>query len=74
MPMRPLLDADAGVFGPEDIAAVAAAFEDMLRHLRLTDRKDPAATMLARLTLEVAKRGERDRGRLREKIMKLMSG
>jgi hypothetical protein len=73
MPIRPLLEADPGRFGPEDTAAIVAAFEDILRHLRLVERDDPVVTMLAELTLEVARQGERDPARLRDEVLKLMS-
>jgi hypothetical protein len=73
MPIRPLLGSDEGVFGPDDIKVIAAAFDDVLRTLRLVDRTDPAMMMLAKLTAEIAKQGERDPIWLREKIMKLMS-
>jgi hypothetical protein len=33
MPIRPLLEGE--VFGPEDITAISAAFEDALKELRL---------------------------------------
>jgi hypothetical protein len=73
MPIRPLLGGEPGVFGPEDITAIAAAFDDVLRTLKLVDRTDPVVMMLAKLTIEVAKQGERDPIRLREKVVKLMS-
>ena len=73
MPIRPLLESDEGVFGPDDVKVIAAVFDDLLRSLQLVDRSDPAVTMVAKLTLEVAKQGERDPIRLREKVMKLMS-
>ena len=73
MPIRSLLEGDSGVFGPEDIATIAGAFDDILRTLGLIDRDDPAVSMLARLTIEVAKQGERDRTRLCEKVVKMMA-
>ena len=73
MPIRPLLEADPGRFGPADTAAIVAAFEDILRHLRLVERDDPVVTMLAELTLEVARQGERDPVRLRDEVLKLMA-
>jgi len=73
MPIRPLLASEVGVFGPEDIEAIAAAFESTLEQLRLVDRNDPVVTMVAKFTIELAKQGERDPVRLRERVVKLMS-
>jgi len=57
------------VFGPDTIAALATALEDALHQLRLTDRNDPAVTMLAKRIIELAKRGERDPIRLCEQAV-----
>ena len=73
MPIRPLLASEAGVFGPDEIEAIAAAFESILEQLRLVDRNDPVVTMVAKFTIELAKQGERDPVRLRERVVKLMS-
>jgi hypothetical protein len=62
---------EGGVFGPDDIAAMTAAFESTLRALQLTNRKDdPAVISIARLTIEVARDGERDPESLTEAILK----
>src|SRR5262249_33810628 len=53
MPIRPLLESDEGVFGPDDVKVIAAVFDDLLRSLQLVDRSDPAVTMVAKLTIEV---------------------
>ena len=63
MPIRPLLQ--DGVFSPEDITALATAFEDTLRALGLVDRSDPAVLMVAKRIIEHAKHGERNPTRLR---------
>jgi hypothetical protein len=73
MPIRPLLGAETGVFGPEDIEVIVTAFDEALRTLNLVDRDDPVVMMLAKLTIEVAKQGERDPVRLRERVLRLMS-
>jgi hypothetical protein len=73
MPIRLLLADEAGVFGPEDIEAIAAAFDSILEHLRLVDRKDPAVMMVAKFTIEIAKEGERDPVRL-SSVKNLVSG
>jgi hypothetical protein len=73
--IRALLEADReGWFGAEDIAAIRAAFESTLRPLGLTNEKnDPAVMMIAKLTIEIARQGERDPKRLSEKVLKLVS-
>src|SRR5262245_27923101 len=45
--IRPLFNADSGLFGPEDIKPIVAAFEDTLRAMRLVDRSDPVVTLVA---------------------------
>jgi hypothetical protein len=68
MRIRPLLEAEAGIFGPEDIEAIVAGFEDALRAMGLVDRSDPAVALVAKATMETAKQGESDPIRLREKV------
>jgi hypothetical protein len=67
MPIRPLLQ--DGVFSPEDITALATAFEDALRTLGLVDRNDPAALMVAKRIIELAKDGERNPTLLRNSVI-----
>jgi hypothetical protein len=47
MPIRPLLEGERAAFGPDDISAITAAFEQALRELRLIDRGDPAVALVA---------------------------
>ena len=61
-------------FGPDEIAVLVVAFEGALRQMNLIDRADPATEMVARKTIELAKHGERDAVRLRERVVKAMSG
>jgi hypothetical protein len=70
MPIRPLLEGEA--FGPEDITAISAAFEDALKELSLVDRKDPVVLLVARTTIQLAKTGERDRKRLTDRVVGLL--
>ena len=65
MPIGPLLAQETGVFSPEDITALATAFDDTLLALRLIDRNDPIVLMVAKRIIELAKHGERDPARLR---------
>ena len=68
MPLQSLL-AEHPVLAPEDIAVMTAAFEDTLRSLGLVDRADPAVTMVAKAILELARQGELDPARLRDKAL-----
>jgi hypothetical protein len=72
MPIRPLLEGEGAVFGPEDIAGITAAFDDALQRLGLVDRKDPIVLVVARTTLELAKEGERDPKRLSDKVVEVL--
>jgi len=56
-------------FSPEEIAAITAAYEDVLLRLGLVNRADPVAEMVARKAIELARRGERDPKRLGAQIL-----
>jgi hypothetical protein len=56
-------------FGPEVINAMTTAFEDILRVLRLTDRTDPLATLIAKRIIEVAQTGEHNPDRIRQRVL-----
>ena len=74
MAIRRLLEADQEAFGANDSAAIRAAFESILHALGLTNYEhNPAVMMVAKLTIDTAKQGERDPTRLREKVLKLVS-
>ena len=73
MPIRALLEADKGAFGPEDIVALTTAFDSVLQTLKLTNREDPMVTMVAKFTIEIAKQGERDPKRLSKRVLELVS-
>jgi hypothetical protein len=72
MAIYPLLKNSA--FGPEEIKVLTTAYEDTLRTLRLADRADPAAEIIAKKIIEFARRGERDPLRLRERAIESLSG
>jgi hypothetical protein len=72
MPIRPLLEGNPGAFGPEDIQAIVAAFEALLKDFGLADRTDPATMTLARLTFEVAQQGKFDAAFLRARVLEAM--
>jgi hypothetical protein len=73
MPIRLLLEHDHA-FTPEDVKVLIDAFEDTLRALRLIDREDPLTKAVAKIIIELAKDGERDPTRLRDRAMKAVSG
>jgi hypothetical protein len=56
-------------FGPEDTAAMTAAFDEALKRLKLADRKAPMATSVAKKIVRLAKRGERNPTRLTEGVI-----
>ena len=55
---------------PAEIAILAAAYEDALRILRLTDREDPITEVVAKKIIDVAELGERDPARICEAALK----
>jgi len=71
MPITRLLQDTA--FGPDEIAILVAAYEDALRALSLVNRSDLATEMVAKRIIELAKQGERDPVRLRERAMEAVS-
>ena len=71
VPIRRLLENQ--VFGPDEITVLTTAFEDTLRALRLVDRADPAAEIIAKKIIELAQQGERDPVRLRERAIQFLS-
>ena len=70
MPVYPLLQGQA--FEPEFIDAMASAFEDALRVLKLTNRDDPLNTIVAKRIIAVAQTGERDPRRIRVRALQSM--
>jgi hypothetical protein len=58
-------------FGPEDTAAMTAAFEEVLKRLNVADREAPMATSVAKKIVRLAKRGERNPTRLTEGVINL---
>ena len=68
MPIQLLLR--DGVFSPEDIAAITAAFEGTLQSMGVHDRTHPTATLIAKRIIELARQGERNPGLLRDAVLK----
>jgi hypothetical protein len=71
MPITRLLQDTA--FGPDEIAVLVAAYEDALRALSLVNRTDLATEMVAKKIIELAKQGQRDPVRLRERVIEAVS-
>ena len=68
VPIIPLLQGRA--YGPEDIKVMSTAFEGALSALGLMDRGDPLNELVARKIIEIAKTGERNPSRLRDRALK----
>jgi hypothetical protein len=68
VPIRPLLR--DGHFTPEEVATLTAVFDEVLQELRLADRNDPAAFMVAKRIIAVASQGVRDRATLKAAVLK----
>jgi len=62
-----------GEFTPDDISIIAQAFDEVLRVKQLVDRKDPAVLMIARLTIQIALKGERDPERIAQAVLYQLS-
>jgi hypothetical protein len=62
------------IFTRDDISVIAQAFDRVLKEKGLIDRKDPAVLMIAKLTIEIALKGERDPGRIAEAVLDQLSG
>jgi hypothetical protein len=69
MPFLKVLREHDHAFEPQAVSAMAGAFEDALQHLGLVRRDDAVTREVARLTIEIAKTGERDRGRLADAVV-----
>jgi hypothetical protein len=71
MPIRQLLD--QAVFNPEEIVVLCGVFDETLRVLNLSDRADPATTLVAKKIVELASQGLRDPTRLRAATIEAFS-
>jgi hypothetical protein len=72
MTIRLILENDNS-FGPEEVGILVAAFDEVLAKLGLVNRDDPATVAVAKVIMELAKQGERDQARLRDRALKLLS-
>jgi len=60
------------VFGPEDIAQLAAGLEAALTDLGIKDRNDPMTNSVAKLIILLAKDGERDSTSLTKRAVEIV--
>ena len=57
------------VFGPEELELMTRVFDQVLVDLKLVKRDDPIVTMVAKVIIELVRRGERDSERLRKEVL-----
>jgi hypothetical protein len=60
---------DLPVFEPDVTHAMSVAFEEVCRALKLNDDARGAREVIAARIIELARRGERDHERLRDKVL-----
>ena len=58
-----------GSFGPDEISAMAAAYERALTDLQLIDRSDPLTELIAKSIVNVTATGERDPEKIKERAL-----
>ena len=61
-------------FGPDEIAIMTGAYEAGLKQINVSGHNDVAAEALAQTIVSLAKHGERDPVRLRQRAVEIMSG
>jgi hypothetical protein len=59
----------AGTFGPDEIKAMAAAYEGALIDLQSIDRNDPLTELIAKAIVNVTATGERDPETIKERAL-----
>ncbi len=57
-------------FDPEEVKVISVAFDDVLGEFGLMDRSDPVVAVVAKRVVEFAEKGELERHRLRELVVK----
>jgi hypothetical protein len=65
----PFLRTGEDVFDPKDIAAMATALDDVCRILSLNDDSSARETVAVRI-IDLAKAGERNPARLRDRVLR----
>jgi hypothetical protein len=56
-------------FGSDEIERITAAYESVLKLLRLSDRTDPITELIAQRVIETARKGEPDPARISSDVM-----
>ena len=69
MPIRQVLG-QIHSFSPDEIAVLDNAFSAALTQLKIVDRNDPSALVIARAIIELARGGERDPAKLCDGALK----
>ena len=59
---------------PEETAVLSEVFDDVVKRLRIVDRQDVLTTLIARKLVELARAGERDPRRLKQKTLRAFGG
>jgi hypothetical protein len=59
---------------PEETAVLCEVFDDVVKRLRIVDRQDVLTTLIARKLVELARAGERDPRRLKQKTLRAFGG
>jgi hypothetical protein len=59
---------------PKEAAAVCEVFEDVLTTLEIVNREDVLTTLIARKLVELARAGERDPRRLKQRTLRAFEG
>jgi hypothetical protein len=62
----------SGSFGPDEIAAMTAAYESVLIDLRTVNRNDPLTELIAKSIIDLTGRGERDPEQIKKRAIKAL--
>ena len=73
MPIREMLK-NQEFLEPEETAVLCEVFDDVVKTLRIVDRQDVLTTLIARKLVELARAGERDPRRLKQKTLRAFGG
>ena len=65
---------DQSAFDPQDIEAMSAALESVCTLLRVPASAQRARQVIAARIVELGRRGERDMGRLRDRVLREATG
>lgn len=61
-------------FEPETVQAMTAAFDQVAAALHVADKADPFRYVIAKKIIEIARKGERQAERLRDRALKDLRG